>query len=67
MRTDHCLPEQGPAIVPLHGKGGSPVRFGDRKVSTTAQPYPSVHSQRLNLHKETLHLDQKTIVPAPQT
>jgi len=32
-KNESCLPESGPAIIPLHGKGGSPVKLANRRPS----------------------------------
>ena len=32
-RANYKLPEQGPAVLPLSGKGGSPIRLARRKNS----------------------------------
>lgn len=53
-KNEGCLPEQGPAVVPLHGKGGSPIRLKKHSVEEKSL---NLYDYRQNLHKETLKLE----------
>jgi len=64
-KADYCLPEQGPAIVPLVGKGGSPIKLADRKPTKETNSL-SLFNYRGNLHKETLNLKHHPDIPEPQ-
>ncbi len=58
-KLDFCLPEQGPAVLPLHGKGGSPIKLAVQRSETT----DPLSSYRGNLYKETLNLKFHTTSP----
>lgn len=57
-RGDGCLVEQGPAVLPLNGKGGSPLKLANRHPSAK-EVNMNLFNYRQNLHKETLKLEHK--------
>jgi hypothetical protein len=51
-------------VIPLAGKGGSPIKLAFRKEQTKEL---DLQSYRANLHKETLELKQHKIIPESKT
>jgi hypothetical protein len=52
-KSDFILPEQGPSVLPLAGKGGHPLQFADKKRSQLEKTLNLAHF-RGNQYKETL-------------